>query len=530
MSGALKWLTRCLDTHAKCRSSSKPVYTPTRLLQIGHPSSEKVQLLVHAQKEGTAVQYATLSHCWGGSKPSKLSILTSASQQSLREGIFISELDQVFQDAVFTAQSLGLGFLWIDSLCIFQDSKDDWQREAPLMSHVYSGAIINIAASIAAGHDASCFPDRDLSSVQPYIIESAWDDCKNQKYNLYHNDFKDTTLKDLPLMKRAWVVQELLLAPRVLSLTGTQLFWECYELNACETYPRGLPPKVREEWLTRDVLWNLLFSSESDPGPMVRNTAHQDIDGIRKLWKAIVEVYTTTQLTYGTDKLIGLSGISRIMGRYLGDKYCAGLWRRSLVTDLFWFGPSGGDKWSRPSPYRAPSWSWAGIDGQVSVSLFLGKELQDIEPLVDIISCEVESATEDPYGFVTGGFLRLSGLLATIQIKPKPDGGWYVFFDDIWWDDNVRIYICLDCTPSTYNFHCLPLFIDNHQLPSWNLSCLLLEPTGGVGGQFKRGGILHAFSGAIGMQTWTNFEGKKNESWLEYERKCDDGGYVITIL
>lgn len=149
------------------------------------------------------------------------------------------------------------------------------------------------------------------------------------------------------------------------------------------------------------------------------------------------------------------------------------------------------------------------MDGRVSFSFFSDGQLQYIEPLVNILTCEVETATGDPFGFVTDGFLKLSGLLATIQIQLQPDGEWQVFFDGIWWDDKVRLYIRLDCTPSTYHLHCLPLFLDNHQLPTWNLSCLLLEPSGKARGQFKRVGILHAFSGAMGMQAWTNFEGKK---------------------
>jgi hypothetical protein len=220
-----------------------------------------------------------------------------------------------------------------------------------------------------------------------------------------------------------------------------------------------------------------------------------------------VEAYTTARLTYGTDKLIALSGISKSIGRYLGDKYCAGLWRTSLVTDLFWFGPSvRGEKFSRPNPYRAPSWSWASVDGRSSVLIFHTGQLEDIQALINIITCEVQTATGDPFGFVTGGFLRLSGLLATIQLELKPDGEWHVFFDGTWWNDKVRLYIRLDCAPSTYHLHCLPLFLDNHQLPTWNLSCLLLEPTRKARGQFKRAGILHAFSGAMGMQVWTNFE------------------------
>jgi hypothetical protein len=47
----------------------------------------------------------------------------------------------------------------------------------------------------------------------------------------------------MPLNKRAWVVQETLLAPRVLFLCGSQVFWECYEFTASEEYPDGVLPK-----------------------------------------------------------------------------------------------------------------------------------------------------------------------------------------------------------------------------------------------------------------------------------------------
>ena len=72
----------------------------------------------------------TRSHCWG-----------------LYQGMAIDFLTQTFQDAVRIAQRLGAKYLWINSLCIFQDSLEDWQREAPTMSEVYQGSLCNIAAS-----------------------------------------------------------------------------------------------------------------------------------------------------------------------------------------------------------------------------------------------------------------------------------------------------------------------------------------------------------------------------------------------
>jgi hypothetical protein len=109
------------------------------------------------------------------------------------------------------------------------------------MSNVYRCAVINIAASVASNSDMACFPDQGPSIPKPCIIETSWTDTANDSYLLYHNEFRDHIIDDMPLSKRAWVLQELLLAPRVLYLTGAQLFWECYNFTACETYPGGIP-------------------------------------------------------------------------------------------------------------------------------------------------------------------------------------------------------------------------------------------------------------------------------------------------
>ncbi|KAF1830317.1 heterokaryon incompatibility, partial [Decorospora gaudefroyi] len=83
-------------------------------------------------------QYATLSHCWGNAKALRL---TAASFRDLSTGVAISELAKIFQDAIFTARSLGIGLLWIDSLCILQDSEEDWQGESAVMSEIYRNGV-----------------------------------------------------------------------------------------------------------------------------------------------------------------------------------------------------------------------------------------------------------------------------------------------------------------------------------------------------------------------------------------------------
>ena len=77
----------------------------------------------------------TLSHCWGKSEFLKL---TKTTFQRLRDGFLAAEtLSKTFEDAIIICRELGVKYLWIDSLCIFQDSPEDWRCEAAQMGQVY---------------------------------------------------------------------------------------------------------------------------------------------------------------------------------------------------------------------------------------------------------------------------------------------------------------------------------------------------------------------------------------------------------
>lgn len=72
-------------------------------------------------------------------------------QEHLQE---IENLPQTFLDAVLLTGGLGLRYLWVDSLCILQDSREDWAHEAPLMASVYGNAYVTIAADAAKNTNA----------------------------------------------------------------------------------------------------------------------------------------------------------------------------------------------------------------------------------------------------------------------------------------------------------------------------------------------------------------------------------------
>ena len=527
MNVAAEWLSVCQRDHRNCAAIISPdSYIPKRLLSIGRPDPKKVQLVIDPGLQLGQIQYATLSHCWGSLKPLTL---TSNSLAVLQAGIEIAELPRIFRDAIYTSKSLGIQFIWIDSLCIFQDSKDDWAEQAPQMSHVYRNGAINIAMSAAANSNETCFLNRDLSRVKPCIVQSEWDECPNDEFHIYYNEIWEGIISSRPLSKRAWVVQELIVPSRILHLTGQQLFWECFELTACETYPGGLPRRNQDNWMPRDIIWQA-FKCANDGIQAIRDIAEPAAQNkFRKLWTAIVEIFTERDLTVTSDRLIALAGIAKVMGQALNDEYCAGLWQRNLAVELYWYLPDSRGLKPRPSGYRAPSWSWASLDGRCSPAFFADDETTD--RLIRIIEHRIETATNDPFGVVNAGTLILCGWLATIRLKHKQDSAheWSVFFNGSWLDDRM-IYIALDCVLPHLQLHCLPVVLDKHQSPEWNLSCILLIATGVKRGQFQRAGVLHVFSGGKAMADWTVFKNPRNEDWLEYEARCENSYYKISIV
>jgi hypothetical protein len=93
------------------------------------------------------IRYITLSHRWG-IKPEFPLKLTQRSIADLTKCIPLNLLPPTFQDAVTICRQLQIRYLWIDALCIIQDSIDDWLRESEAMGQIYKNAVLNIAAAI----------------------------------------------------------------------------------------------------------------------------------------------------------------------------------------------------------------------------------------------------------------------------------------------------------------------------------------------------------------------------------------------
>jgi hypothetical protein len=215
------------------------------------------------------------------------------------------------------------------------------------------------------------------------------------------------------------VLQERILSPRILHFAEKQLFWECSEICACEAFPNGILRGTIYENL-RDV---------TSPSAESANA-----------WNMIVQRYTKRSLTYSSDKLPALSGIAKWIGPRLGGTYLAGIWENAdLPRQLAWYVDVKSSK-LRPRPdYRAPTWSWASVDGPV---LFAERGESGYNPLIKVIRTEITLVSEDPTGAVAGGYMVVEGSLRNVSsssresflkgfdvkfdIEPEPIGDLYL--------------------------------------------------------------------------------------------------------
>jgi hypothetical protein len=397
---ASSWLSRCSQQHSDCGKERDPSYYPPRILLV-HEDSVKLLDTKDARPSGP---YATLSYCWGRN-PRHLT-LTELNLDRLQLGIKISQLAKTFQDAIIIAKSLDISLLWIDSLCILQSgagAEADWRKHIFEMSNIYFNCLLNIAADHGESADDGCFSNRDPDFVKPCVIDYHLDtrtssDTDTDGDLLYAFNFWENNLGYTPLSHRAWVHQERLLSPRIIHFGEMQLFWECSQLRACETFPIG----VHERMYTNKVPFSL---HEQD----------------RDQWIKIVEAFSRASLTKAQDKLVAIAGVAERIGRVSKAAYVAGLFENTLIVSLFWRSSNGSkeDLIRIMEPYRAPSWSWASCDGNIKF-LHIGA----VESICSIDEIKLNYVDpSNPFGQLkAGGFLRISACvwkLSADQMKSE---------------------------------------------------------------------------------------------------------------
>ncbi|KAF8849450.1 HET-domain-containing protein [Acephala macrosclerotiorum] len=384
-----KSLKICDESHHICAASrSKESWYPTRLIDLGNPDSSAVKLIITSQCQVFG-QYVSLSHRWGDADLLKL---TSETLPQLMDGIKIStyEGSKTFKDAFQLTRTLGIRYIWIDSLCIIQDSPEDWLRESNMMLKIYKHAYCNIAGTHGKSN-TGLFRSRDPMSWSTDLRLTAYGPISGT-FRLLRSHKWQEEIDNAPLNRRGWVIQERLISSRIVNFASEQVFWDCYELQSCEADPKGIFLYHYNNTVNQDT-------SKKFQGPLeiLRTRQH-----FLNKWAVIAHQYSNSELSFPEkDKIIAISSLAQHLQEKWQIEYCAGLWRKpALESQLYWRPAPPNPSRSKARTPRAPSWSWLAYDGGVRLNKESYDSFQSVHYLalarvVDVHLEQMLSASED---------------------------------------------------------------------------------------------------------------------------------------
>ncbi|KAE9380824.1 HET-domain-containing protein, partial [Stipitochalara longipes BDJ] len=351
------WLDECVNEHPICNTyRQENTGPPTRLIHVG--DALRNPRLVEMSREDR-VDYLSLSYCWGKSWNSRT---TQANLEKHKVGISMEELSPTIRHAVLLTRHLKRQYLWVDSLCIVQDSTDDWNAESEKMASIYRNSILTIAASRARSSMEGILPDVS-ERRSPLVIHS-----ETRPVPLYIDSVPrswNACIEESALSDRAWVLQERLLSCRTLFFSSQQMFWECKTKRASQHQYSNLVEDKEIKQVPESVFNKLpeLGSEHRLPLQVGKNDEKPDY----LTWYRMTRVYSEKMLTVPSDKLPALAGIAQAF-EPRNDIYIAGTWMNDWLGGLLWE-PIASRSLEQPRNLdcpRAPSWSWASLDGVIA--------------------------------------------------------------------------------------------------------------------------------------------------------------------
>ncbi|OAA38515.1 Heterokaryon incompatibility [Beauveria brongniartii RCEF 3172] len=167
----LEWDTQCKQHH-ECYPASRAV--PRYLVDVGRSESEEESVELVQLGAGDA-KYTALSYTsdcrsevkWrpDNSDAEKITILTT-------------DLPKMFRDAILVTRTLGVRYIWIDSLCI-PGNAPEWERDSEEIGSVYENAYLTVSATGAEKvADGLLFSRPSRTSIQ--VLYRSFDGSVNE--------------------------------------------------------------------------------------------------------------------------------------------------------------------------------------------------------------------------------------------------------------------------------------------------------------------------------------------------------------
>ena len=347
------WLYECQHEYSRCSRQAPAL--PKRVVDVGiAPHFDGLKLLVPQTR--TIAEYVTHSTVWGGKSKS---LLTTKTLAAFQQAIEYHTLPATFRDAVTVTRQLGIKYLWIDCLCVLQDSKADWEDEAQNMSSRYRTSIltISIPSSSSADHAFLASASLDYTAISLLTAQEIEAPMFVSLASRAELDWR-WYYAECVLNSRWWALQESVLAPRQIIFGQKQVYWRCLEQRL-----RLLTGEMVSEWgedwigIDRYVM------------PIIHDWNHKvPMSDLISAYLYLVEIYCACDLTDPSDKLSAFSGLIVKVFSVIGSDHVVGVWGKAIRPCLAWSTLNEEESLDPQTlrPYLAPTWSWASTNTPVA--------------------------------------------------------------------------------------------------------------------------------------------------------------------
>jgi hypothetical protein len=216
-------------------------------------------------------------------------------------------------------------------------------------------------------------------------------------------------------------MQEGILPNRILHFTQRELIWECSTYFACEcgnAHEHNLW-KQRDYSLVNDPRTDLLDKEDGFSVHIDNFLRGRTAQSLSWIWERMIEQYSERSLTVPGDKLAAISGLAKLFEKSLSTLphgYIAGMWKVDIPICLLWY-VTGSPAPSRPEEWRAPSWSWASIDG--SIGFFIERYQFSFESNIRVEEYVCEPLSVDPFGKICNAKMKMVGCLVPVRLEVK---------------------------------------------------------------------------------------------------------------
>ncbi|KAI1165862.1 HET-domain-containing protein [Nemania serpens] len=386
-----KWYSTCLQNHGT--TCEQPSWLTPRAVW-----PRNLRLIDVTQRcivdVPSACSYFTLSYVWG-QEQDPCRITTENMALLYVPGALDSyPLPKTIEDAIWLTREMGVKYLWVDRLCVIQDSDADKAIQLPQMDLVYSSAALTIVAASGTAVDG-------LAGVNgtPRIINQ--DTARvTEKLSVMNVLRLDKAYEASAWRTRGWTFQEGLCSRRALVIAADQVFWSCETAKYCETIAfEAFPTVVRPG----DIVWQVLSGHRVFGEFGGANLSYDEL-------QSMVAAYNQRRLGVQGDILNAFTGVLNRVSRNSGHEFH---WGHSVSClfdlSLAWVNivggydaqqPSAGAVARRRATHRVsaadgsshdvpfPSWSWLGWMNLEGPGRAIPKQV-NIAPELNIMKLDV---------------------------------------------------------------------------------------------------------------------------------------------